>query len=308
MTTRQQFYVAGMVLVLAIASPARSQESAADEHSGSTRVVEPVVGSSLLGRLRVGFDGSAFGRVGSIGSLPAAARQGLGAGQPNEATGDWLQGGFQLSGSDLYRINCRSCHGRGGEGLPPVIPAITDPVRASSPELVAQRMAARGRTIPTAVAERLAARAELGIRHRLLAGGQVMPPFVHLAADEVDALLGYLEVVVGASKTEAAELRVDLQAARVGEHVIKANCQVCHDSTDAISRRRPPADRDLPSLAAMTQRYAVWEFVRKVREGSPAADGRRGRMPRFNYLSPAELAASYVYLTAFPPVATTMED
>lgn len=282
-----------------VAQPSAPSTTTAGE---SIRPVSSVVGPSLLARLRSGFNGTSYGRVGLIGAVPAAVRQRSAAAASAEtAPGDWLVRGFTVSGSDLYRINCRSCHGPGGGGLPPAISALGDPLRATSPALIAERMAQRGRTLSQEAAERMANRAELGIRHRLLEGGEVMPPFGHLSDHENDALLGYLEVLVGAPASNRTDLRLDLTAARIGEHVIKANCQICHDATESLAQRRPAADRDIPPLATIPERYSAWEFVRKVREGSPSASGTRGRMPRFTYLSREELAAAYLYLTAFPP-------
>jgi mono/diheme cytochrome c family protein len=140
------------------------------------------------------------------------------------------------------------------------------------------------------------------VRHRLVEGGRVMPVFSHLQADEVTLLLGHLKALAG-QRGAGSERTLRQSAARVGEHVVKANCQVCHDAVAGTERL--PADQGLIPLAEMTSRFSATEFVRKVRTGSPEVvrDTPHGRMPRVDYLTPEELAAAYVYLVGFPPQA-----
>lgn len=274
------------------------------ESPGEDAVVEIDVqvtsasGPSLLTRIVASVDRTAFGQMGHIGEAPAEVARRFSDPPANRAPGWWLSEGWVVDGADLYRLNCRSCHGGGGQGLGPVIPTILDPVRAASPKAVQERMSQRGRSIPEKLARRLASRAELSFRHRLLEGGVIMPPFRHLSEVEVDALLGYLEVLAGVPASDRADLEIRDSPQRVGEHIVKANCLTCHDSVDRWPRM---TDRELPTLDRMTEEYSVHEFVHKVRAGSPTKGDRRGRMPRFNYLSAEELQAAYLYLFAYPP-------
>lgn len=263
--------------------------------------VQPVSGPSLLTKIRSTVDLNSFGRIGMLGVEPEEVRALFASEEGTSSPGpdSWFEEGFLLSGADIYRLNCRSCHAADARGLQQEIPALLEPVKAASPAYVRQRMEERGRTIPEALAERLATRAELSLRHRLLKGGEVMPPFGHLEGLEVDALLGYLEALAGVPG-ERASVRVPQSAARVGEHVVKSTCLVCHDS---ISRkfRRSRVDADLPALDRITKDYSVEELVRKVREGSPEVDSSRGRMPIYRFLSDEEVRAAYLYLLAYPP-------
>jgi len=296
---------AALVAFCAMASLVTSLPVRADASNGQVQEsepsfrVEPVSGPSLLTRVRTGIASSSFGRLGLQGRVPAeiAARFPNGRHAADDP-GWWMDDGFELSGADLYRLNCRSCHGAVAQGLGEVIPSLFDPIKASSPRYVQERMERRGRSISDEVAEKLARGAELGLRHRLLKGGQTMPRFAHLEQREVDALLGFLEVLSGVPG-ERATLRVRQPAERVGEHVVMATCLICHDSTQG--RRRPVADRDVPALSSFTVDYSIEEFVRKVRTGSPEAGKTRGRMPKFPYLTREELMAAYLYLAAFPP-------
>jgi mono/diheme cytochrome c family protein len=280
-----------------IAGNARGAEPDTPRDDFSTTAVS---GSSLVSRFAAGIDWAAFGRIGNHGSLPEGIKQHYERGtQDSDKPSQWIERGFNLSGSDLYRLNCRSCHGAGGQGLPPVIPALYDPVKAISMELIQQRMAARGRALDDERAAQMAARAELGVRHRLMKGGEIMPAFAHLDDDEVAALLGFLERLVGAPQDDRQSVRAVRPAQRVGQHIISGTCLICHDATKRP--RLAKADQEVPALASFPRDYSVQEFVRKVRFGSPEQEGRRGRMPLYRYLSDEELTAAYFYLTAYPP-------
>ena len=262
--------------------------------------VGPVSGPSLLTKLKAGVDLTVLGRLGMQGVIPAEVeglfeRPDLRGKEP----GWWLGDGFSLSGADFYRLNCRSCHGVAAQGLGPVIPALLEPVKASSADFVKERMKERGRPIPDELAEKLAQRAKLSLRHRLQKGGLVMPPFSHLEGEEVDAVLEFLAAIAGVSK-DGAPLRVHQSAARVGEHIVKSTCLVCHDATGG-RYRSAVADQVIPALEEIPKAYSAQEFIRKVRAGSPTHGNPRGRMPRFTYLTEEELSAAYVYLLAYPP-------
>lgn len=115
---------------------------------------------------------------------------------------------FVLAGSDLYRLNCQSCHGSEGKGAPPEIKSLIDPVRGTSATLTYQRMKEQGHPIDEAFARQLAATADSTLRRRLQEGGEKMPPFRHLRGDEVDALVAYLKKLAGVSSSENKEIAV----------------------------------------------------------------------------------------------------
>lgn len=237
--------------------------------------VTPASGPSLVSRLKTGVDWTAFGRAGESG--------GVGSATSGSGPGEWLENGFSLTGADLYRLNCRSCHGPKAHGA-----------RSGIPPLVGA-LAAPGE--PVAADER---GSEIRVRHRLVDGGRVMPPFSHLAPEEVDLLLQHLRALAG--QIPASDRTVREPAMRVGEHVVKATCQVCHDAARGPDRQ--PADEQVLTLAEMTKRFSVGEFIEKIHTGSAVGpDSRPARMPHFDYLSTHELEAAYVYLTAYPPLA-----
>jgi mono/diheme cytochrome c family protein len=241
--------------------------------------VTPAAGPSLIAKLRTGVDWTAFGRAGGADTTAVAggAAESVGA----RTTSSWLVDGFELTGADLYRMNCRSCHGPAGQGSRSGIPPLTGALAKAAP----------GEPV-----------GEIRVRHRLVDGGRVMPNFSHLEGEEVTLLLGHLRTLAGEANP-AADQRLRQSAARVGEHVVKANCQVCHDAVPGTPRQ--PADTAVIALSEMTSRFSAGELVRKVRTGTPeiVQNAAHGRMPRIDYLSPEELEAAYVYLVGFPPRA-----
>lgn len=270
------WWVAGSLALLGVALPL-----VAGAAEGGR--VTPATGPSLLTRLKTGFDQSSFGRAGYVGSSPAAPE----TEPPASAPTSWLVDGFELSGEDLYRINCRSCHGIGAAGLKPITPSIVGRVREG---------AAEGEDTGT---RRRRAGAEMAIRHRLDAGGAVMPPFVHLEPGEVEALIAYLEAIAGVAEPGAPSPRVRVPALAVGEHVVKAVCQTCHDAVPGL--RRVAGQAISPALSEIPERWSAGELVEAVRSGAGPTKPGAAHRPRMGYLRPDEIRAAYVYLVAVPP-------
>jgi mono/diheme cytochrome c family protein len=243
----------------------------------SAQQVTAASGPSLLTRLKTGFDAASFGRAGYVGAPPAGAEP------TTPAPADWLANGFDLTGEDLFRINCRSCHGVGAKGLGSDIPSVLAKIRGAA------QQAAGGD--PSG---------ELSVRHRLLVGGQVMPSMAHLTSAESNLLLGYLGTIAGTA-SEPATATVHVPAIHVGEHVVKAVCQICHDA--APGRVRPPSDQALSAISEFPVKYSVAQFVHRVVRGS-ATTPAPGHKPRLDYLRPEEIEAAYVYLIGFPPEGT----
>jgi len=233
--------------------------------------VTPPEGASLVARLNTGVDWTSMGRMGGSGGAPDSAAQ-----------AGWLERGFDLTGEDLFRISCRSCHGPGAKTLQKSLAGILGIGGATPPP---------GSQTPGG---------ELGVRHRLMKGGMIMPAFAHLRGDEVDAVIGYLRSVAS-DKPAPTSPKVHRSAAHVGELVVKAACQICHDATPGVER--PAGEAMVVPLARMTAKDSSSTFVQKVREGFAPSPGLTPpqRMPHFDYLSAAELEAAYAYLTAYPP-------
>jgi mono/diheme cytochrome c family protein len=256
---------------LPAADSARAQESAEARFD-----IKPVEGPSWLKRLGLPRQKTAMGQMGHTG-----------AGRSPAGSSSWGQSSFPqalgrpftITGADLYRMSCESCHGAGGTGAPPEIRSL---VRATS-------------------SGRRAARAEASLRERLHNGGQRMPPFRHLRRSEVDALLAYLRGLAGVPGA-GTQVRLTEPVARVGEHVVKGTCFICHDATGPGRDAMATSPGLMPSLASFLDQPVNF-VVRKVREGAPAAGmiGLRGEMPVYPYLTAEEVKAAYIYLMTYPP-------
>ena len=210
---------------------------------------------------------------------------------------------FFLTGGDLYRLNCQSCHGPKGEGAPPEIKSLIGPVKGSSPVLVEERMKKMGRPIGNELARELASQAEASLRQRLQEGGKKMPPFKHLDKEEVDALLQYLQKHFGDLKSEEKEILVSQSVARVGQHLVQGTCQICHDATGPGRSHMGMMQGNIPSLASFPHEQSIQSVVRQVELGTMRMMMMMGgqRMPAFPYITEDEAAASYLYLVRYTP-------
>src|SRR6202171_1680346 len=95
--------------------------------------VTGVAGRSWLNQLNRDFAETSMGKTGHLG--PAV-----------EDFSRWQMGlstsatdAVSLRGADLYRLNCQSCHGEKGQGAPPEINSVINPVRATSVAMVVER-------------------------------------------------------------------------------------------------------------------------------------------------------------------------
>lgn len=276
--------------------------------SGISQVIAPeraVTGESWLNHLQRPFNESSMGKTGDLG--PAAP-------MPGEEKAQWSPslspristGKVALKGSDLYRFNCRGCHGDTGLGAPPEIRSLINPVRATSATLVMERMKNSGMEISRADAAHLAAQAKDSLLLRLQKGGEAMPPFDRLQPKEERLLISYLNELAGVSGETAAQDRVSVSSVRVGELIVKSTCHVCHDAAGANPGPQQMLEGAIPPLSTLTSRTNEAEFIRKVTHGSPVLMGdppipQRGRMPVFFYLSEDEAADVYLYLMLYPP-------
>jgi mono/diheme cytochrome c family protein len=276
------------------AAPAAARPS----DSGSlSSPVTPVQGPSWLKHLGITMSDTHMGLMGGSSIIPATARREPEIGQQSGAGGEQ----FELTGADLYRINCRSCHGLEGKGAPPEIHSLIGPVQGTSPALIQRRMETRGAPISEEMAAQMGAEAEKAIRDRLQNGGEKMPAFRYLRPEEVAASLSYLGQLAGVPGKQHAVV-VNEAAAHVGEEVIKGNCHTCHDATGPGGGRMMMR-HIIPSLASLPYDQSLSSVIRQVQYGSSGMMMMMGgdRMPPFPYFTQEELAAAYLYLQAYPP-------
>jgi len=262
--------------------------------------VTPVEGPSWRKHLGLSYAQSAMGRM---GFTPVGSSSAPSTAWGQSSTPGSLERPFILSGEDLYRLNCASCHNARGSGSPPEIRSLVDPVRATSPDLVRQQMTKRGIVMDEATIRQMAAQAEASLRERLAKGGEKMPAFKHLRGPEVEATLAYLRALAGVPGSARRQLHVTEPMPRVGELLAKGTCRICHDATGPGRDALASTPGLIPSLASLPEQNPVMSVIRKVREGAPAPGlpGSRGEMPVFSYLTADEVTATYFYLLIYPP-------
>ncbi len=210
---------------------------------------------------------------------------------------------FMVAGADLYRLDCRACHGPDGKGAPPEINSLIGPVQATSATMIENRVKSRGAAIDPLMAKQMAADAEDAIRTRLQNGGKAMPAFKYLRPDEVQALLHYLRNLAKVPGEKPAPILVQESAARIGEHLMKGTCHICHNATGPGGGRMTAMMQGIiPSLASLPDDHSLSAVMRQVQYGSSGMMVMMGgnRMPPFPYFTEEEVAAGYFYLVQYP--------
>ena len=289
------------------------QDTPSQTISGSKEVsVTAVSGESWLAHLNRSFNETSMGKTGHLGP-PAAA--------PGERDPRWQPSSslalppqtVTLHGSDLYRLNCQGCHGESGQGAPPEINSVINPVRATSVALVMQRMKQTGMDISRAEAVKLAQQSNTALLLRLHKGGENMPPFPHLDEAEIRSLFAYLKLLAGVPGAEREQMAVTESPLRIGEHIVKSTCHTCHSATGPDPNPQQLWDGAIPPLSTLTTRKSRPGFIQKVTHGAPILMGAqpmlyRGRMPVFYYLSEQETEDVYLYLSLYPPSDSATTD
>ena len=274
-------------------------------------VVTPVAGPSWLNRLGLTYRETSLGRGGArYGPPPTPPTYGQPPTQrPSPPSAAPLPIGrpVVLSGADLYRLNCQSCHRAEGTGSPPEIKSVLGLVQGSSLELVRQHLQT-GTAAPRSAARAQATRARTDLYRRIQKGGQRMPALAHLQEADIDALYAYL-TQLARSPDASPQLRRTTSWARLGEHVVKGTCHICHDAVGP----RPSGEAlliqgTIPPFTTLLEDKAVADFLTKVRSGAPVMTRDpvfhyRGRMPVLSYLQDVEVAAAYMFLVDYPPQA-----
>ena len=299
----RQYPLFALSLALLGASSLCAQELARKDVS-----VTPVEGESWLEHLHRPLDQSSMGRTGQLGPAPARPGQDNPQWQLNLSPAFYSATAL-LHGSDIYRMSCQGCHQESGQGTPPEINSILDPVRATSVAAVTARMKAAGREADRAMITELAKQSSVLLLQRLHQGGTNMPA-PNLNEAEVRAVLAYIEQLSGVPGAEKRQIQLTESRYRIGEHIVKSTCHTCHRATGRNPAPQEIMDGSIPPLSSLTARVNLAEFVRKVTSGAPIfmgaapfsyQDSYRGRMPVFSYLTQDEAAAAFLYLTLYPP-------
>jgi mono/diheme cytochrome c family protein len=265
--------------------------------------VTAVQGESWILHLNRSFSRTSMGKTWDLGPAPPAP--GEESTWKLDLSPDYSTQTLTLHGSDLYRISCRGCHGPVGQGAPPEINAVTGPVEATSVEATMERMKKAGRDMDPADARAMAKESKESLIKRLHVGGKNMPAPT-LSEPEIHSLVAFLEELSDVPNAEKNQIAIKQTPVRVGEHIVKSTCHVCHSATGPDPTPQQILQGAIPPLSTLTTRVSLPQFVQKVTYGAPIVMGTppttyRGRMPVFTYLSQDEAADAYSYLLLHPP-------
>src|ERR1700693_3271066 len=263
-----------------------------------------VKGESWIRHVGRSFGETSMGKTWNLGPAPP---------DPGNEPPPWqlnLSPGFPtpivtLHGSDLYRMTCQGCHKESGQGAPPEINSVIDPVRATSVVVITARMKAASREMSRSDIAAMAKESKAMLLQRLHIGGQhMLTPTMNAA--EIRSLVAYLEQLSDVPGAEKNQIAIRESSYRVGEHIVKSTCHICHSATGPNPDAKQIFEGEIPPLSTLTTRVNLPQFVRKVTNGAPIVMGTppvpyRGRMPVFVYLSQDEAAAAYQYLILYPP-------
>jgi mono/diheme cytochrome c family protein len=274
--------------------------------------VTAVAGESWLSHLHRTLEETHMGKTGRLGPAVPTRGEDISGWQPARSADPATQN-VTLKGSDLYRLNCQGCHGEAGLGAPQGINSVINPTRASSVALTMERMKKLGMNLSRAEALELANQSRTALLERVHHGGADMPPFPHLSEPEVDAIVAYLNRLADVPGADEKQAAVEEPPFRVGEHIVKSTCHICHNAAGANPTPEQLWNGAIPPLDTLTTRTSLPQFIRKVTRGAPVTMGTppmpwRGRMPAFYYLSENEAADVYLYLTLYPPYAGAVLD
>jgi mono/diheme cytochrome c family protein len=279
----------------------RRLETQATQTAKPTRdtTVTPVAGPSWLNRLGVRANQTTLGRSGATYGPPPGERSTMTAMKPLTV------GPVALTGADLYRLNCQSCHRAEGTGAGAEIKPVFEAVQGSSLELMRKQLSKEGKPAGLATSAQ-ADRARAELRNRIQKGGQRMPALSHLQDADLATLYEYLLQLSGAAAVPKS--KVTASWSRLGEHVIKGTCHICHDAVGPRPTSKALLEGTIPPFSVLIEEKPVVEFLQKVRSGAAVRSSDpvlhfRGRMPVFSYLREVEVAAAYTFLVDYPPQA-----
>ena len=131
--------IAGTTLTVVGAGFTNQQSVPPTKTKTQEPVVTPVAGPSWLNRLGLRYSDTSLGRSGATYGPPPTQRP-----SPPGAARLALGRPVELSGADLYRLNCQSCHRAEGTGTPPEIKSVLGLVQGSSLKLVQQHLQKEG--------------------------------------------------------------------------------------------------------------------------------------------------------------------
>jgi len=168
----------------------------------------------------------------------------------------------QISGVELYQVNCASCHGIHLKGHEPQFPSL---------KAIEQRMN------------------KSQISDLLIAGKNLMPSFSYLSSEERKVIIDFLF-----GETAVSNIQTTIPTLKLGEQLFIANCNSCHKLS---ANDQAPKDNDKrrmcsTNLKGINSIYSLSQFVVILNSG-PC------NMPSFDELDQEKKQAIYSFLSSF---------
>jgi len=217
--------------------------------------VTAVEGESWIHHLHRPFDETSMGKTWDLGPPPPEPGD-MASAWHLELTPGYASQKITLHGSDLYRLNCRGCHGELGLGMPPEINSIIGPVEATSAAATMEQMKKAGREMSRSDANELAKESRTLLLQRLHVGGVHMPAPT-LSEAEIRCLIPYLDLLSGVPGAAKDQTALRESADRIGEHIVKSTCHVCHDAMGPNPDPQQILDGSIPPLSTLTGRVTL---------------------------------------------------
>ena len=250
--TKNWLHLTILVAVLVAASSLLGQTAGTRDTS-----VTAVKGESWIRHIQKPFNETSMGRSSwKLGPTPGETSSWQLRLSPGYATQI-----ITLHGSDIYRLSCRGCHGELGHGAPPEINSIPGPVQATSVAATMERMKKAGREMSRSDVTALAKESKGLLLQRLHAGGEHMLPPT-LSEAEIRSLVPYLEQLSDVPGAEKNQIAVKESSNRVGEHIAKSTCHICHSATGPNPNPEQILEGAIPPLSTLTTRVSLPDFVR----------------------------------------------
>jgi hypothetical protein len=116
-------------------------------------------------------------------------------------------------------------------------------------------------------ARKEAIQAKRDLYARIQHGGQMMPPRDHLQESDLDMLYAYLTELAGTPDARPLVAKT-VSWERLGEHVVKGTCHICHDAVGPSPAGAAQLNGDIPSFQTLLASRNVVDFITKVRSGA----------------------------------------
>ncbi len=166
-----------------------------------------------------------------------------------------------VTGEELYKANCASCHGIDLKGNLPAFPGLNK---------ISSKMK------------------KSEVLNLIKTGKNIMPSFAHLSEQERNAIVGYLY-----GENTVSSVKTNISAEQLGQNLFVANCATCHKTKQ--SDIQPKGQQDwgkTPSVLGGINKGITQIQFNKILDTGPCY------MPSFSHLKKTEKEAIYKYISS----------